>query len=215
MTMKRSEIPEEELVFDSYTHEQEEEWRRSKPRFTDKDWLAIFPDAKTAIADKIAEWTERRADVVATILVKAVEMRVRVADDFSRWFGRELIKINEGVELLNIDRQLARLNRLLSIVHGKPKRGWLTEEQIQEALDVPIEDIAGQHTVLRKRGKHLWGLCPLHAEKHPSFSVCLESNKCWCYGCNQGGDTIQLVRLLHGLSFKEAVHYLTGGDYGR
>ena len=38
---------------------------------------------------------------------------------------------------------------------------------------IPIEDLAGEYTRLRKRGKNFVGLCPLpgHQEKTPSFTV--------------------------------------------
>ena len=48
----------------------------------------------------------------------------------------------------------------------------LTPQLVQAVRDaVEIEAIAAEHTRLTKRGKRLIGLCPLHKEKTPSFSV--------------------------------------------
>ena len=38
----------------------------------------------------------------------------------------------------------------------------------------PIEDVVGQYVALTRRGSNLFGLCPFHGEKTPSFSVAPE-----------------------------------------
>ena len=35
----------------------------------------------------------------------------------------------------------------------------------------PIEDVVGQYVNLKRSGANLFGLCPFHGEKTPSFSV--------------------------------------------
>lgn len=50
--------------------------------------------------------------------------------------------------------------------------------------------------------------CPLHEDRSPSFVIYPETNSCWCFGCQKGGDSIAIVRLLNNLSFIEAVEYL-------
>lgn len=57
---------------------------------------------------------------------------------------------------------------------------------------------------LHQHGRELWGLCPLHAEKTPSFTVNVEKNVFFCYGCGAGGSGVDFVMKLHGISFKEA-----------
>jgi hypothetical protein len=193
--------------FYDYAFDLEKEWRKSLPRFTDKELLQIFPEVKVIIQEKIAEWTEKRNEILDTIKKKLTLIKQRASDVFSQWFWREWVKVSDGEELLKIDNYIARLKRLLTVARGWELKGRLTEEQIQQALAVPIENLINQP--LRKSGKALVGLCPLHNEKHPSFYIYPETNSCWCYGCNQGGDVINLIKLLHGYSFKEAVQYLT------
>lgn len=201
-------IKEPDWEFYDHAFDLEKEWRKSLPRFTDKELLEIFPEVKAIIPEKIAELAERRNRFFDTIKKELTVIKHRVTDEFSQWFWREWIKVNEGEELLKIDGQISRLRGLLSVAKGRVPKGRLTEEQIQRALAVPIENLIGQP--LRKSGGALVGLCPFHPEKHPSFYVYPETNSCWCYGCNQGGNVINFVRLLYGHSFKEAVQYLIG-----
>lgn len=52
------------------------------------------------------------------------------------------------------------------------------------------------------------GLCPLHAETHPSFYVNAVKNVFYCHGCGRGGDLIRFVQLSQHLSFPETVAHL-------
>jgi hypothetical protein len=61
---------------------------------------------------------------------------------------------------------------------------------------------------LRRRGTRLVGLCPLHREKTPSFTISLTNNLYFCFGCGVGGDAMDLVMRLHHLSFREAAKSL-------
>ena len=149
----------------------------------------------------------KRDEFSDTIKKKLMLIKRLASDGFSQWFWREWVKIIDGAELMKVEKHIERLKRLLMVANGKAPKGRITEEEIQQALAVPIENLINRP--LRKNGKALVGLCPLHNEKHPSFYIYPETNSCWCYGCNQGGDVINLIKLLHGYSFKEAVQYLT------
>lgn len=191
----------------NYLWELEKEWRCSRQKYSDKELLDIFPEAKKIIPEKIVEWEEYRSEFFDTIKKKLTIVKQKVSDNFSQWFWREWIKVTDGEELLKAEKQIARLKSLLLIAKGKTVKGKITEEQIQHSLSVPITNLIQQP--LRKSGKVLIGLCPFHTEKNPSFYVYPETNSCWCFGCSQGGNTIKLARLLHGYSFKEAISYLT------
>lgn len=69
-----------------------------------------------------------------------------------------------------------------------------------------------QKTVKLKRAGNEWvGLCPLHNEKTPSFSVNPDKEKFFCQGCSATGDIVDFVRLLHGITVTEAITHITGG----
>ena len=85
----------------------------------------------------------------------------------------------------------------------------LTPQLVQAVRDaVDIVDVASEHTRLRKAGRRLSGLCPLHKEKTPSFSVDPDQGLFYCFGCGRGGDAIKLHMLLSGDDFPGAIEVL-------
>ena len=210
MTITNLQINNKEIDWEFYDYalSLEKEWKASLPRFTDKELLEIFPEAKQIIPEKIKEWEEKRTEVVDAIRRKLTLIKYEIDDEFSRWFWREWVKVNEGEELLKIDGHIARLKRLITVAQGWKPKGRITEEKIQKALSIPIESIAAQYIKLKKRGKALVGLCPFHPEKRPSFYIYSETNSFYCYGCQKGGNVINFVEDFYNLSFKEAVEFL-------
>jgi DNA primase len=57
------------------------------------------------------------------------------------------------------------------------------------------------------RGRWM-GLCPLHADHHPSFLVDSPQNLFYCYGCGRGGDVIRFAELYHQVEFPQALALL-------
>ncbi len=88
-------------------------------------------------------------------------------------------------------------------------RAHLSRELVDEIKRRhPVHEVAAQFTRLGRVGKYLAGLCPLHEETTPSF-YCFRDTRSWyCYGCQQGGDVIDLVRHRLALSFEEALGWL-------
>jgi DNA primase len=85
----------------------------------------------------------------------------------------------------------------------------LTPQLVQAVRDaVDIVDIAAEHTRLRKTGRRHVGLCPLHREKTPSFSVDPVQGLFYCFGCGSGGDAIKLYMLMSGDDFPAAIEAL-------
>lgn len=73
---------------------------------------------------------------------------------------------------------------------------------------VDIVAIVSDHTSLKRAGARMKGLCPFHSEKTPSFTVDAAKGLYHCFGCNEGGDTIDFVMKVQGASFTEAVEHL-------
>ena len=85
----------------------------------------------------------------------------------------------------------------------------LTPQLVQAVRDaVDIVDVASDHTRLQKAGHRYRGLCPLHKEKTPSFSVDPTQGLYYCFGCGKGGDAIGLHMELSGDDFPAAIESL-------
>lgn len=76
-----------------------------------------------------------------------------------------------------------------------------------------IVDLVSESVVLKKAGRNYLGLCPFHAEKTPSFTVNLEKQIFYCFGCHTGGNVFSFLMQHDGLSFPEAVRTLAN-KYG-
>ncbi len=115
--------------------------------------------------------------------------------------------------LTPIAAELERRRRLRASVYAPP---WTTTwpdrraeiDAIKAALPVEtfVQTIAGTH--LRRAGRQFVGLCPLHEEKTPSFTVDPRQQLWHCFGCKAGGDVITLAMLFYGADFPSALTFL-------
>ena len=72
-----------------------------------------------------------------------------------------------------------------------------------------IVDVVSQYVRLTKKsGANLFGLCPFHSEKTPSFSVAPDKQIYHCFGCGKGGGVINFIMEIENLSFPDAVAFL-------
>jgi DNA primase len=51
-------------------------------------------------------------------------------------------------------------------------------------------------------------LCPLHADRKPSFLVDPSKSLFYCYGCGRGGDVIRFAEIYHDVKFPQALTLL-------
>lgn len=72
----------------------------------------------------------------------------------------------------------------------------------------PIEDVVGQYVPLTRRGSNLFGLCPFHGEKTPSFSVAPDKGIFYCFGCHKGGGVVNFIMEIESLTYPDAVRFL-------
>ena len=73
-----------------------------------------------------------------------------------------------------------------------------------------IVQLVGRKVKLTRRGQAMWGCCPFHKEKSPSFKVENGRRTYKCFGCGKGGDAFRWLMETEGLSFPEAVERLAG-----
>jgi DNA primase len=81
-------------------------------------------------------------------------------------------------------------------------------EEIRRRTD--LVQLVGRRVKLVRKGRVMWGCCPFHGEKSPSFKVENERHAYKCFGCGVGGDAFKWLIETEGLSFPEAVQKLAG-----
>jgi DNA primase len=81
-------------------------------------------------------------------------------------------------------------------------------DQLKSSID--IVKVIGEYVRLKRSGSSgRWiGLCPFHQEKTPSFSVNQTRQFFKCFGCGKGGDALNFVMEIDGLTFPEALKFL-------
>lgn len=71
-----------------------------------------------------------------------------------------------------------------------------------------IVSVISEYVQLKPRGSRLWGHCPFHADKTPSFSVSRDKQLYHCFSCKSGGSVIQFIMQTENLSYIDAVRFL-------
>ena len=81
------------------------------------------------------------------------------------------------------------------------------KDRVRAATD--LVELVQETVELKPRGSNdLWGCCPFHGEKTPSFHV-IPSIQTWhCFGCGEGGDAFTYVMRRENLSFPDSIRYL-------
>lgn len=86
-----------------------------------------------------------------------------------------------------------KVRRKRSVSAVQPFNGTSPYARIKSA--VSITDVAALLGVrLESTGNVERGLCPLHDERTPSFTVWPDQGSWWCFGCGRGSDVIDLLR---------------------
>ncbi len=95
-------------------------------------------------------------------------------------------------------------------MYGRGRTVAFSERFLEELISKSdIADVVGSYVRLSKRsGSNLFGLCPFHSEKTPSFSVSPEKQIYHCFGCGKGGGVINFIMEVENLSFPDAVNFL-------
>ncbi len=86
----------------------------------------------------------------------------------------------------------------------------IPEKFIQDLVDrSDIVEVVSDYVRLSKRsGANMFGLCPFHSEKTPSFSVAPDKQIYHCFGCGKGGGVISFIMEIENLSYPEAIAFL-------
>lgn len=84
----------------------------------------------------------------------------------------------------------------------------IPQTSIEQILDIPIVEVLSRYIKLKKKGAAYEACCPFHNEKTPSFKVSSAKNIFKCFGCGQGGNSIQFVMEHKKVTFPVAAKIL-------
>lgn len=95
-------------------------------------------------------------------------------------------------------------------IAAQPQRAEAPQKFSKDFIDrvlanTDIVDVVRQAVDLKSGGHNLFGLCPFHGEKSPSFSVSPQKQIYHCFGCGANGDAVGFLMEHAALSFREAV----------
>ena len=86
---------------------------------------------------------------------------------------------------------------------------------------VDLQELKARHSLgdaaeaagvaLRGKGRVRQGVCPFHKEAEGSFTVYGDSQRFYCFGCGSGGDVLDFVQRMEGLTLPEAIRRLDDG----
>ena len=79
--------------------------------------------------------------------------------------------------------------------------------ELKDRSDI-VDVVSGYVRLTKRSGANLFGLCPFHSEKTPSFSVSPDKQIYHCFGCGKGGGVINFIMEIENLSYPEAVEFL-------
>lgn len=71
-----------------------------------------------------------------------------------------------------------------------------------------IVSVVSRYVPLVQKGRSLWGRCPFHNEKTPSFTVNPADQVYHCFGCGVGGDVIKFIQEIESVDFMGAINIL-------
>ena len=77
----------------------------------------------------------------------------------------------------------------------------------------PLGDaVEAAGVTLRGKGRVRQGVCPFHQEAEGSFTVYGDSERFYCFGCGSGGDVLDFVQRMEGLTLPESIRRLDDGS---
>lgn len=151
-----------------------------------------------------------KSEILANDLKRSKELLGQIYKNYSEgfekdvpfWFRKVVLELNNSEGLIKKINSLEK-QIYLSEQPAEKKKNYVSEEEIQRALEKPIEQLFEENGIKVK--KHFC-LCPFHSDKKPSMY--LKNNFYYCFSCGASGNTINFLIKHKEYSFQEAVREL-------
>ena len=192
---------------DYYDHDLERQAEYCYEYPGELELLAIFPEAKKIVREKLKDWEWEKEFLLMTETIPLFKKINALPDKFSRWFWKMSYSYLAGGyrEIASHLRRLGRLQMLLA----NPSGAVDFEKAKLLAKETPIRDLYDFQKVRHSRaGIGFTALCPFHDDKNPSFEV-FNDNKFRCWSCGEHGDSIDFIQKHANKTYPEAVMQLT------
>src|SRR3954453_19880351 len=95
-------------------------------------------------------------------------------------------------------------------VCNRPQLDWASVRDTLDLAEVATHLLGPAPGRRGERGRRLWWPCPFHEDRNPSLTLTPDGGHWHCFGCGESGDAAAMVMRLEGVTFPEAVAYLTG-----
>lgn len=158
----------------------------------------VMQDFIEEIVSYNPEWAKyRRLEFLSAKLIKQMKYYLN--------FVSKCLEYGIPFDYISLPEKMFKTKREID-TWNKPVGSDISREEIELAKGVNCSQFL---EIVRSDGKRKWAKCPFHEEKNPSL-CCYEKSGWYCFGCNEGGDAINLIQKLYGYNFKQAVKFING-----
>ena len=208
-------ISDEEFAEFEYLLKLEQQWKDSQKKYSFRELMQIFPEAIGAarrgqkVHLKIYKQKLRDVDTQQesyydnVILQYPWQEREALKEESDKDFEETRKKWTSKIKTVMFN--LSHLDELEGKITPK-KTGGATEQEIAQAKEISITNFYGDK--LQIHGKLATGRCPFHNEKTGSFTIYLDQNTWWCYGCQAGGTVVDFLMKQQNIDFLTAIKQL-------
>jgi len=154
------------------------------------------------IRDKLEEVSEELSIMKDEL---SLLLRRKRASPMAEWWYQDLVITKVREKIKQCEREVRRWKMYDSFSKGY---GAKHERKLdkESAKQFPVEELIVTPVMGKSPGR-LKFCCPLpeHTDSTPSFVVYKDSNSYYCFGCAEGGDSIDLYMKIHQCDFVTAV----------
>lgn len=176
------------------------EYQNSYPPEQESHLLKYYPEGQKFIEDRLYDFKAEMAELpeVAWRIKQDIEkIKGFATQEFFRWIW---LYLYFEIPKKELTEKIEKLERMLLWARGKNDR---YAASLERARTVPID----AYVKFNSMG---FAPCLWHNEKTASLKYYKKENHVHCFGCQKGGDVVDVVMALTNCSFKEALQKIGG-----
>jgi len=143
------------------------------------------------------EWIKKRRRAYLETITDEIRFDILIENVKIGKYGDAGDKLGIALARSAIRDLSNQLDKIDKEIYFMENPGIDISQKIRDAKSVPF----GNFLEFNRYGQ---AICPFHGDKDPSMKL-YQNNTVHCFSCHKSWDTIQFVRDLYGLGFKEAI----------